>query len=159
MFRVAGTKLTPEFDFTDAYYGGNCLKISGILTSDNLIKLYKANCLISSDTKIDIAFKTGNVGATNMKVGLAFENDPNTFTYFDVGNTTTADWNLKTIDIGSLSGQKISVIALFFTGGFGSGYEMKVGRLSIYNGIIDIPNPPTNLFVENKVDETRILLR
>jgi len=149
----SGTKLTSEFDFTDAYYGGNCLKISGDLTSDNLIKLYKANCLISLDTKIDIAFKTGNIGVSNMKVGLAFENDPNIFTFFDVGNTTTADWNLNTIDVGPLNGQKISVIALFFTGGFGSGYEMKVGRLSIYNGIIDIPNPPTNLFVENKVDE------
>jgi len=149
----AGTKLTPEFDFTDAYYGGNCLKISGDLTSDNLIKLYKANCLISSDTKIAIAFKTGSIGSTNMKVGLAFENDPSVFTYFDVGNTSTADWNLKTIDIGSLNGQKIAVIALFFTGGFGNGYEIKIGRISIYNGTIDIPNPPTNLFVENKVDE------
>ena len=150
----SGTKLTVDFDFTDAYYGGNCLKISGDLTSDNLIKLYKANCLVSSDSKIDIAFKTGNVGSTNMKVGIAFENDPSTFTYFDVGNTISTDWNLKTIDIGSLNGEKISVIALLFTGGFGNNYEMKVGRLSIYNGTIDIPNPPTNLYVENKVDET-----
>ncbi|MFI5238043.1 MAG: hypothetical protein ACHQLA_08900, partial [Ignavibacteriales bacterium] len=148
-----GTKLTPSFDFTDAYYGGNCLKISGDLTSDNLIKLYKANCLVSPDTKIDVAFKTGSIGATNMKVGLAFENDPSSFTYFDIGYTTSSDWNLETIDIGSLSGQKISVIAFFFTGGFGSGYEIKIGRLIIYNGTIDVPNPPTNLFVENKVDE------
>ena len=150
----SGTKLTPDFDFSDAYYGGNCLKISGDLTSDNLIKLYKANCLISSETKIDIAFKTGSVGSTNMKVGLAFENDPSTFNYFDVGNTTSSVWNLKTIDIGAYSGQRVSVIALFFTGGFGNGYEIKVGRLSICNGTIDIPNPPTNLFVENKVDES-----
>jgi mannosyl-glycoprotein endo-beta-N-acetylglucosaminidase len=149
----SGTKLIPEYDFTDAYYDGNCLKISGDLTSDNLIKLYKANCLISSDTKIDIAFKTGNVGSTNMKIGLAFENEPSTFTYFDVNNSTSSDWNLRTIDISAYNGQKISVIALFFTGGFGNGYEMKVGRLSIYNGTIDIPNPPTNLYVENKVDE------
>ncbi len=149
----SGTKLTPEFDFTDAYYGGNCLKISGDLTTNNLIKLYKASCLISSDTKIDIAFKTGSISNTNMKVGLAFENDPSSFTYFDVGNTTSPDWNLKTIDIGSYSGQKIAVVALFFTGGFGNGYEIKVGRLSIYNGTIDIPNPPTGLYVENKVDE------
>ena len=150
----SGTVLTPEFDFTDAYYGGNCLKISGDLTSDNLIKLYKANCLLSSDSKIDVAYKTGNIGPTNMKVGIASENDPSTFIYFDVGNTTNANWNLKTIDIGSVSGQKIVMIALFFTGGFGSGYEIKVGRLSIYNGTIDIPNPPTNLYVENKVDDS-----
>lgn len=149
----SGTKLTPEFDFTDVYYGGNCLKISGDLTSDNLIKLYGASCLVSSDTKLNIVFKTGNVGATNMKIGLAFENDPSTFIYFDVGNTVSSDWNLKTIDIGAFSGQKISVIALFFTGGFGTGYEMKIGRVGIYNGTIDIPTPPTNLYVENKVDE------
>ncbi len=148
-----GTKLTPAFDFTDAYYGGSCLKISGDLTSDNLIKLYSASCLISSDTKVDIAFKTGDVGVTYMQIGFAFENDPATFIYFDVGNTTSSDWNLKTIDLNAYSGQKISMIALSFTGGFGNGYEIKVGRLSIYNGTIDIPNPPTNLFVENKVDE------
>jgi endo-beta-N-acetylglucosaminidase D len=149
-----GTKLQPEFDFTDAYYGGNCLKISGDLTSDNLIKLYKSNCLVSSDTKLEIAFKTGSIGLTNMKVGLAFENNPSTFTYLDVGSTSTIDWNLKTIDLGSHSGEKIAVIALFFEGGFGTGYEIKIGRLSIYNGSIDIPNPPTNLYVENKVNES-----
>jgi len=149
-----GIKLSPEFDFTDGYYGGNCLKITGDLTSDNLIKLYKANCVVASDTKIDIAFKTGNVGSTNMQVGLAFENDPSNFTYFDVGNTTSPDWNLKTIDIGTYSGQNISVVALFFQGGFGNGYEIKIGRLGIYNGSLETPNPPTNLYVENKVDES-----
>ena len=149
----SGTKLTPEFDFTDAYYGGNCLKISGDLNSDNLIKLYKSNCLISSDTKLDISFKTGNIGSTNMKVGLAFYNDPSSFTYFDVGSTTTIEWNTKTLDLGTYNGQRIAVIALFFEGGFGSGYEIKIGRLRIYNGTIDVPNPPTNLYVENKVDE------
>ena len=150
----SGTKLTPEFDFTDAYYGGNCLKISGDLTSDNLIKLYKANCTVSSNTKIDIAFKTGSIGSTNMKVGLAFENDPSSFIYFDVGSTNSADWNLKTIDISSYSGQKIEETALFFTGSFGTGYEMKVGRIGIYNGSIGTPNPPANLYVEDKTDES-----
>ena len=149
----SGTKLSPEFDFTDAYYGGNCLKISGDLTTDNLIKLYKAECLVSSNTKFDIAFKTGSVGATNMKVALSFQNDPANFIYFDVGNTSSTDWNLNTFDLGSYSGQKIAAIGLFFQGGIGSGYQIKIGRLSIYNGTISIPNPPANLYVENKVNE------
>lgn len=148
-----GTKLTPEFDFTDAYYGGNCLKVSGDLTNDNLIKLYSASCLVVSDTKLDIGFKTGSIGPTNMQIGLAFESNPSTFIYFDVGNAAASNWNLKTIDIGSYSGQKIFRIALYFTGGFGSGYQIKIGRLSLYNGATDIPNPPSNLFIENKVDE------
>jgi mannosyl-glycoprotein endo-beta-N-acetylglucosaminidase len=148
-----GTKLVPEFDFTDSYYGGNCLKVSGDLTSDNLLKLYKANSPVASDTKLDIAFKTGNIGATSMKIGLAFESNPSTYTFFDVGSTTSNAWNLKTIDISAHSGEKISMISLFFEGGFGSGYEVKVGRISLYNGSIDIPDPPTNLIIENKVDE------
>ena len=153
----SGAKLQPEYDFTDAYYGGNCLKISGDLTSDNLIKLYKSNCFIASDTKLDIAFKTGSVAPTNMKVGLAFENDPASFTFIDVGSTANVNWNLKTFDLSSYSGEKLAVIALFFEGGLGVGYEIKIGRLSIYNGLVDIPNPPTNLYVENKVNENEFV--
>jgi hypothetical protein len=88
-----------------------------------------------------------------MQVALLFESVPLVFFYFDVGNTTSSDWNLKTIDLSAYAGQKISQIALSFLGGMGTGYEMKVGRLSLYNGTIEIPNPPSNLFVENKVDE------
>jgi len=148
-----GTKLVPEFDFTDSYYGGNCLKVSGDLTSDNLLKLYKANSPVSSDTKLDVAFKSGNIGATNMKIGLAFESDPLSYTFFDVGSTTSDGWNLETVDLSAHNGEKISIISLFFEGGFGNGYEIKVGRISIYNGSIDMPEPPTALILENKVDE------
>lgn len=148
-----GTKLMPSFDFTDAYYGGNCLKISGDLSSDNLIKLYSSSAFVSSETKLDIAFKTGNIGPTNLQVAILFESVPLVYFYFDIGNTDSPDWNLKTIDLASYGGQKISQIALSFIGGLGSGYEMKIGRLRLYNGSIEIPNPPSNLFVENKVDE------
>ncbi len=119
-----------------------------------MIKLYKAHCPVSSDTKVEVAFQTGSIGATNMKIGFAFESDPSSFNYFDAGTTTTSDWNLKTFDIGSYSGQTIDEIALFFTGGFGSGYEIKIGRIGIYNGSVQTPNPPTNLYVENKTDES-----
>lgn len=149
----SGTKLTPEFDFSDAYYGGNCLKISGDLTSDNLIRLYKANCLVSSNTKFDIAFKTVNIGSANMQAAIAFANAPSTYVYFDIGNTTDTSWDLKTFDLSSYNGQTISEIALYFPGGYGSGYNIKVGRLGFYNGSINSPNPPANLYVENKVVE------
>jgi mannosyl-glycoprotein endo-beta-N-acetylglucosaminidase len=150
----SGSELIPEFDFTDAYYGGNCIKISGDLTSENLIKLYKANVLVTFDTNIGIEFKTGNVGATNLKLALAFESNPTSYVYFDAGNTSSVGWNANSFDISAYNGEKISVIALLFEGGYGAGYEIKIGRISIYEGEINTPNPPTNLFVENKVDET-----
>ena len=35
-----GTRLTPALDWTDAYYGGTCLQVSGNLGAPNDLKLY-----------------------------------------------------------------------------------------------------------------------
>jgi len=67
-----------------------------------------------------------------MKIGLAFESNPSTYTFFDVGSTTSDGWNLKTIDLSAHNGEKISIISLFFEGGFGNGYEIKeIGRAHV----------------------------
>jgi mannosyl-glycoprotein endo-beta-N-acetylglucosaminidase len=149
----SGTALYPNMDWTDAYYGGNCVKISGDLTSDNEMKLFKTKLGISGNTKLDIAFKMDTVGLTHMKVGLAFESNPVSFTYFNVDSAGTADWNLKTFDLGAHSGDTVAVISLFFEGGFGSGYEMKIGRIALYNGAISTPAAASNVVIENKVNE------
>lgn len=150
----AGNKLVPEIDFTDAYYGGNCLKVSGDLSSDNHIKLYQTDLLVASDTKLDVVFKTGKTGASNLKVGISFKESPADFIYLDAGNTTTEGWNSKTIDISSYSGKSIAVISLFFQGGAGTNYEIKIGRIGIYNGSIDIPSAPGNVNIINKNEIT-----
>ena len=70
----SGTILNTEMDWTDAYYGGNCLKVSGNFSSDNHLKLFKTSLLLSSDSKLSINFK-GGASLTNslMKVGISFE--------------------------------------------------------------------------------------
>jgi len=150
-----GTKLAPQFDWSDAYYGGNCLKVSGDLTSDNLIKLYMTSLDVSSSSKFTIAFKNGSAGVpTHMKVAISFEDSPSSWTYLDVGPTTAADWNIKDINLAFHAGRKIGAIGLFFDGGAGvSNYEMKIGRLGIIEGPVDIPSAPSNLIVDNKVED------
>jgi len=149
----AGTKLYPEMDWTDAYWGGNCLKLSGDLLADNHVKLFKTDLAVSASTRARIVFKTGAAGPTHMKLGVALASDPQTFVYSDVGSASTAAWNETELDLSAHQGDRILAVSLFFTGSGTPGYVMKVGRIAIDDGPRPPPGPPANLVIENRSDE------
>ena len=150
----AGTSLYPEMDWTDAYYGGNCLKVSGDLTSDNLIKLYKTDLLVSSATRAHVVFKPAAVGPTQMQVAVALDSDPQTFVTHHVGSAASTGWNEVEIDLSAHAGDRILAIGLRFVGNGQPGYQMKVGRIAVEDGPIAPPAPPANVTVERRTDET-----
>jgi mannosyl-glycoprotein endo-beta-N-acetylglucosaminidase len=153
IIQSGGIPLTPDFDWTDAYYGGNCLKVSGALSADNHLKLFNTLLPVSPQDSLEIAYKTGSVGPTHMEAGLAFQSNPSQFQYLDVGNAPSAGWNLKTFDLSPFAGDTIAAISLYFTGGAGPGYQMKIGRIGVRAGSVESPSPPSGLYVENKVEE------
>ena len=148
-----GTKLYPEMDWTDAFYGGNCLKVSGDLLADNNLKLYKTEFPVSGSTHARVAFKTGSVGPTQMSLGVALASDPQTYVLHDVGAATSTGWNEADIDLGAHAGDTILGVSLAFTANAMTGYVMKVGRLTIEDGTLPPPSPPTNLVIENRSDD------
>ena len=97
-----------------------------------------------------------------MQVGLAFEHDPGTFIYLDVGTSASTDWNTTNIPLSAHAGKTISLLSLRFASASAiSGYSMKIGRLAIYDGAMAAPAPPSNLLVEaqNNVDVDTLSLR
>ena len=148
----SGTALYPELDWTDSYWGGTCLSVSGDLYpgTPTILYLYKTDVTLSSGDNLIVAYRTGSSGTpSNLEIGLAFE-DPESFDYFDMGSSTTEGWNTVTTDLSAYSGRPLSVIALRFDAAATvAGYEMKVGQLGIINGTQDIPSPPANLYVES----------
>lgn len=148
------TPLFAEFDFSDAFFGGNCLQISGDLSADNLVKLYKTSLPVNASTILEITYKTGYIGDSHLNIALATESAPTSWHFFDVPATTTENWNTATIDFGTLAGQDVGCIALQFTAGGGSDYAMKIGQLKLYDGSVSTPQPPDNVFVESKIEET-----
>ncbi|HTY08494.1 MAG TPA: FlgD immunoglobulin-like domain containing protein [Candidatus Edwardsbacteria bacterium] len=150
----AGTKLAAQFDWSDAYEGGSCLGVSGDLSSDNLLKLYMTHLAVTANTKLDIAFKTGVAAAPSwMQVALSFTDAPSVWVGLNVDSTASADWNLKMIDLSSFAGRTIGGIGLKFLAGGGSGYQIKVGRIGLYDGSIEIPSAPSNLVVADKAED------
>jgi endo-beta-N-acetylglucosaminidase D len=158
-----GTRLTPALDWTDAYYGGTSLVVSGNLGAPNDLKLYQTRLAVASDTNLRIAFKTGTGAApTRMKVGLAFADSPASFQYLDVGATTSAGWNTRSFGLGQFAGRTIAVIGLRFESDTAvSGYSIKIGQIAVHNGPVGTPAPPTGLTVDRKtlIDASHVTLR
>ena len=148
----SNTPLYPELDFSDAWEGGTCLRVSGDLDAGVAtdLKLYKTSLLVPSAGAATLAYKTGAVGPSAMKLAISFETDPGAFTYLDVDSTTTAGWNTRTIDLSAWAGQTIAVLGLRFESPSSiPGYEMRVGRLGVIDGTPDVPAAPTTVTIDD----------
>ena len=149
-----GAALYPDFDWTDAYYGGNCLKISGDLTSDNLLKLYKTDLAVSGATSAHVVYKPAAAGPSQMQLAVAYDSAPETFVTYDVGSAPSADWNEAVFDLSDHAGDRILAIGLRFVANGQLGFQMKIGRIAVEDGPVAPPAPPSNVTVERRTDET-----
>ena len=144
-----GTKLVPSLDWSDAYWGGTSLLISGTLDAVNDIPLYETELDVDANTALVIVSKTGAVGmATHLSIGLAFADAPSVFEYFDVGDSLRADWDPLTFDLAPFAGRTVAAVALRVTPDASSApYSIHVGRLGIYDLPPPIPQPPSDVQV------------
>lgn len=142
------TRLSAALDFTDAYGGGACLWVNGTMSGTNDLWLYQASLAVSNNTQFRLVFKTGSVGASNLKVGLSFEDNPTVLQFFDVSNTTTSGWNTNLTDLGALAGKKIAVIALRFGAGTSTAYNTRIGQMAVYHGAMSTPAPPAAVVLD-----------
>ncbi|KGE16316.1 endo-beta-N-acetylglucosaminidase [Paenibacillus wynnii] len=134
-----GTPLTPVLDWSDAYYGGSSLKVSGILSHDNAthLKLYKTDLKIEASTKLSVTFKTQN--KPSLKVGLAFADRPDQFVFLDIKDKKSEGWTTETLNLTPYKGKRIVALSLYFdTKDTINDYAIQIGQLSIQNS-----NEPT----------------
>ena len=161
--QTTGTRLTPALDWTDAYYGGTCLQVSGNLGAPNDLKLYQTRLAVAADTSLTLAFKTGTAGApSRMKVALAFEDSPASFQYLDVGTAAGAGWNTRSFSLSAFAGRTIAVVGLRFESATAvNGYSIKIGQIAVRNGPTATPDPPSAVSVDRKtlIDPGRATLR
>ncbi|OKP71329.1 endo-beta-N-acetylglucosaminidase [Paenibacillus sp. P3E] len=129
-----GTPLTPVLDWSDAYYGGSSLKVSGVLSHDNAthLKLYKTDLKIEASTKLSVTYKTQN--KPSLKVGLAFADHPDQFVFLNVKDKTSPGWTTETLNLTPYKGKRIVALSLYFdTRDTISDYAIHIGQLAIQN--------------------------
>jgi endo-beta-N-acetylglucosaminidase D len=159
----SGSALFPDLDSSTAYYGGASLSISGTLDAPNDLPLFQTNLPVSALTQLRIAYKIGAAAVpTNMKLSVAFADDPQNVQYFDVGPTTSADWETQTFSLSGAAGRTIAALGLRFESSDPvSNYAISVGQIALYDGDGGSVAPPANLSVDSKmqIDASRATLR
>ena len=143
-----GEKLRAEYDFTDAYNGGNSLKFSGDVAgkTDQDVNLYSTKLEVTEKTKLRVAHK----GGKGSKVYMAFSTTPD-YKFEDAEAwkelTLSDNWTNEEIDLGSLAGKTIYAVKLFFEHeGAVKDYQFKLGQLTISDNY-QAPQAPTGLSV------------
>ncbi|WP_344623497.1 endo-beta-N-acetylglucosaminidase [Kitasatospora arboriphila] len=147
----AGTRITPSIDFTDAYEGGSALRLTGALDSDNTVRLYQTRLPVAADTRLDVVLKTPAAGATHLRAAVAFTDSPTVFTTLDLGSTTTAGWERRTLDLSPYAGRTIAQLGLRTTGSTPS-LDVKVGQLAVRDGTVDTAAAPSGFTVLGSTD-------
>ncbi|MEV0388370.1 glycoside hydrolase [Nonomuraea sp. NPDC050643] len=146
-----GTRLTPSIDFGDAYEGGSSLRLTGRLDAVNTVRLYQARLPVSAGTKLSAVLKTPAAGPTRLRLAVSFTTAPGTFVTYDLGRTGGAGWERRTFDLSAHAGKTIAQIGLRTTGAQDA-YDIRLGRLAVYEGAVDIPAAPAGLTVLGVTD-------
>lgn len=152
-----GGGLVPAMDWTESYYGGTSLQVSGDLNAAQELLLYKTKLALTATTSLQLAYKTGSGGPSNLAVGLAFEDgqglsDPEVL---DVGDSTTNGWNVVNFDLSAFAGETLATISLLFDAPSPvAGYQVHIGRLALWDSPPAAPAPPTEARIEGWVEPT-----
>lgn len=143
-----GEKLHAEYDFTDAYNGGNSLKFSGDVAgkTDQDVNLYSTKLEVTESTKLRVAHK----GGKGSKVYMAFSTTPD-YKFDDAAAwkelTLSDNWTNEEIDLSSLAGKTIYAVKLFFKHeGAVKDYQFNLGQLTITDNH-QAPQAPTGFSV------------
>lgn len=143
-----GEKLRAEYDFTDAYNGGNSLKFSGDVAgkTDQDVNLYSTKLEVTEKTKLRVAHK----GGKGSKVYMAFSTTPD-YKFDDADAwkelTLSDNWTNEEFALSSLAGKTIYAVKLFFEHeGAVKDYQFNLGQLTISDNH-QAPQAPTGLSV------------
>ncbi|UVI30183.1 endo-beta-N-acetylglucosaminidase [Paenibacillus spongiae] len=145
--------LEPSYDYDAAYNGGSSLKITGSLGPDNAteLRLFKTKLAALDGAALSVTYRfEGERPHTGMKVGLIFEDRPETYMWLDVGERSVEGWNEKRFNLAPYAGRTIAAIGL----GFESkapidDYTIHIGELAIVAGEpLPKPEKPAGFAVE-----------
>lgn len=152
------TSIQPEFTIDDSYMGGSSLRLTGSVKSSGTdIVLYRTRLAYTHGTPVaKVAVKSGLEGAnpTDLYLIAKVGND---WKEFPVGNTTTPNWEEKTIELAGLAGQQIDFVGLRVKGDAKDNYKLYVGELQLNDDQKATPAKVKDLTVEVK-EETKTSL-
>jgi endo-beta-N-acetylglucosaminidase D len=150
----------PRFQYqkVGAYEGGNSLVLSGKLSSDNTIRLYKTDLDLTGGSKVNLTYNKPSSDDSQLKLGLIFADDTSTMVPVDVSDGTATDgWKTVGVDLSQYAGRKIATLGLIVKAGAKpiDGYQANIGKITLTDGLDHTPAAPQNFAVERAYSGTK----
>ena len=143
-----GTKLEGDYDFTDAYNGGNSIKFHGTLDGVNDILLYSTAIEVESGMTLALTAKGGLENASL----VAYLDDGTAADYADCEQVVTAltagdGWVETVVDLSAYAGRSLKAIGLKIEGNV-SGYQINLGRITVLDKTRKGLNGPSEIVLD-----------
>lgn len=113
----------PRFNYTKVggYEGGDSLVLSGKLSSDNTVRLYKTDLSVAAGSKVELTYNKLNSDDSKLQLGLILADDPETVVPVDVTDGSAGNgWKTASVDLSQYAGKKIATLKLYAVGADGS---------------------------------------
>lgn len=110
----------PRFKYTKVggYEGGDSLVLSGKLSNDNTVRLYKTDLDVAAGSKVDLTYNKLNSDDSKLQLGLILADDPETVVPVDVTDGSAGNgWKTASVDLSQYAGKKIATLGLIVKAG------------------------------------------
>ena len=92
--------------------------LSGKLSNDNTIRLYKTDLDVAAGSKIDLTYNKLNSDDSKLQLGLILADDPETVVPVDVTDGSAGNgWKTASVDLSQYAGKKIATLGLIVKAG------------------------------------------
>ena len=143
-----GDKLEGDYDFTDAYNGGNSIKFHGNLNARNDILLYSTEIAVANKMTLALTAKGGLEKASL----VAYLDDGTAETYADCEQVAvalaTGEGGVETkIDLSEHAGKTLKAIGLKVEGNVAD-YQINLGRIAVLDKARAALNGPASFILD-----------
>ena len=159
-----GTEYNPAFELNQigGYDGSSSLVAKGPLSVEHFLRLYKTKMDINENSNLDITYyKSTADDASEMKVGLIFEENPNDVMYVSVPDSgkQSTEWTTATLDLSGYAGKTLAAFGLAFDPNETAieDYQMNIGEISITDDQ-NAPAAPENLKIDKAFNTSETYL-
>ena len=159
-----GPEYNPAFELNQigGYDGSSSLVAKGPLSVEHFLRLYKTKMDINANSKLDITYyKSTADDASEMKVGLIFEENPNEIVYLSVADSgkQSTEWTKASLDLSGYAGKTLAAFGLAFDPNETviEDYQMNIGEISITDDQ-NAPAAPTGLKIDKAFNTTETYL-
>lgn len=141
-----GSKLVPNYDFDDAYNGGNSIKYVGNLDAgkENTSLLYSTKVDVAGNTKVKLTYKQNSDQKVQLGVYYGDSYEDQNVTYYDLSSSAAGNgWTTGTADLSADAGKVAVGLSIRVESADGvQDYALNLGQLSIVNeDSVKLPAP------------------